>query len=236
MPEVIDRSTKDLILDAALRLFARDGVHGARIREINALAGQRNPSSLHYHFGSREALVEAILVRYQRSVDAKAAEALDRLEARTREPEIREIVEAVVRPEVRTLDTQEGRDSVRIIPQILPALSRNLRAGIVYPITPVTRRILTLLDERMAARSLPEHVRRERLVTYAIVFTTMVGERAHALEEEEGSELLLTSEEFTVHMVDTLEALLVAPSRLASDWAGAGIAQLRPDDFPAPLG
>ena len=73
-------------------------------------------------------------------------------------------------------------------------------------------RAVAALDERMAARSLPEHVRRERLVTYAVVFTTMLGERAHALEE--GADLLMSGDEFAVHMIDTLEALLVAPSNV----------------------
>ena len=52
--------TKDRLLDAAQRLFARDGVQGARIRQINDLAGQLNPSALHYHFGSRMAVLEAL--------------------------------------------------------------------------------------------------------------------------------------------------------------------------------
>lgn len=206
------RPTKDRLLDAAERLFARDGVQGARIRDINELAGARNPSALHYHFGSRGAVVEAILLRYQMPIDEHAAAALDALEATGRQPTEREVVEAVVRPEVAALDTQSGRDCVRIIPQLLPALSRNLRAGVVLPTTPGSRRILTTLDERMAARSLPEHVRRERLVTYAVVFTTMLGERAHALEE--GADLLMSGDEFAVHMIDTLEALLVAPSNV----------------------
>jgi AcrR family transcriptional regulator len=204
------RHTKDRLLDAAERLFARDGVQGARIRDINELAGARNPSALHYHFGSRDAVVEAILIRYQTPIDMHAAAALDALEATGRQPTERQIVEAVVRPEVAALDTQSGRDCVRIIPQLLPALSRNLRAGVVLPTTPGSRRILTTLDDRMAARSLPERVRRERLVTYAVVFTTMLGERAHALEE--GADLLMSGDEFAVHMIDTLEALLVAPS------------------------
>ena len=207
------RPTKDRLLDAAERLFARDGVQGARIRDINELAGARNPSALHYHFGSRGAVVEAILLRYQMPIDEHAAAALDALEATGRQPTEREVVEAVVRPEVAALDTQSGRDCVRIIPQLLPALSRNLRAGVVYPATLQSRRILDLLDDRMAARSIPERVRRERLVTYSLVFTTMLGERAHAIEE--GLDLLLSREEFTIHMVDLLEALLTAPSRLA---------------------
>ena len=57
-------TTKDRLLDAAERLFARDGVHSARIRDINELAGQRNPSALHYHFGSRMAVVEAMRKRH----------------------------------------------------------------------------------------------------------------------------------------------------------------------------
>lgn len=204
--------TKDRLLDAAQRLFARDGVQGARIREINELAGQRNPSALHYHFGSRMAVVEAILLRYQSAIDLKVAEALDRIESDGREPDVRDVVGAVVSPEVEALETQSGRDCVRIIPQLLPALSRNLRAGVVYPATPQSRRILALLDDRMAARSLPQHVRRERLVTYSLMFTTMLGERAHAIEED--LDLLLGRDEFAVHMVDMLEALLVAPSGL----------------------
>jgi AcrR family transcriptional regulator len=208
-------TTKDRLLDAAERLFARDGVHTARIRDINELAGQRNPSALHYHFGSRMAVVEAILLRYQAAIDVVVADALDRIEADGREPDVRDVVAAVVRPEVAALGTQSGRDCVRIIPQLLPALSRNLRAGVVYPATLQSRRILDLLDDRMAARSLPERVRRERLVTYSLVFTTMLGERAHAIEE--GLDLLLNRDEFAGHMVDLLEALLTAPSHLDVD-------------------
>jgi AcrR family transcriptional regulator len=204
--------TKDLLLDAAERLFARDGVQGARIRDINELAGQKNPSALHYHFGSRMGIVEAILLRYQFAIDVTVAQALDRIEADGREPDVRDIIGAVVWPEVEALDTQSGRDCVRIIPQLLPALSRNLRAGVAVPATPQSRRILAMLDERMEGRALPEHVRRERLVTYSLLFTTLLGERAHAIEE--GLDLLLSREEFVVHMVDVLEALLVAPSRV----------------------
>ncbi len=209
------RTTKDRLLDAAERVFARDGVQGARIRDINALAGQRNPSALHYHFGSRAAVVEAILLRYQTGVEGTTASTFDRLEAAGRELGVREIVDAVVRPLVGSLDSQSGRDCVRIIPQLLPALSRNLRAGIVVPATPVSRRVLTMLDERMASLSIPERVRRERLVTYAVVLTTLLGERAHHVEEG-GDDLLLGREGFATHLVDVLEALLVAPTNVTN--------------------
>lgn len=202
--------TKDRLLDAAQRLFARDGVQGATIREINELADQRNPSAMHYHFGSRTALVEAILVRFQRSIDTEFEHRLAALEATGVEPGIRERVDAVVRPLVATLETQAGRDCVRIIPQMLPALSRNLRRGVAFPSTPAMERILGDLDRQMAERRVPEPLRRERLVAYALVFTTLLGERAHLLCESEPP--LLDTAAFTHHLVDTLTAILTAPA------------------------
>ena len=53
------------LLEAGEYLFARYGVHGPTLRELNARAGQRNPSALHYHFGSRDGLVLAILQAHQ---------------------------------------------------------------------------------------------------------------------------------------------------------------------------
>lgn len=208
--------TKQRLIDAAERLFARDGVQGARIREINELAGQLNPSALHYHFGSRMGLVEAILERFQSSIDVEVAANLEQLEAGGREPDVHEIVGAVVEPELAALESQSGRDCVRIIPQLLPTLSANLRAGgVADPATIQSRRILGLLDDRMAALALPDRVRRERLVTYALVFTTMLGERAHVIEQD--SNPLLNNDEFASHMIDVLGALLIAPSHLSAE-------------------
>ena len=57
----------------------RDGLRGARveIREINDRAGQRNPSAVHYHFGSKEGLVEAILLRHQEALEIEAGRRLN---------------------------------------------------------------------------------------------------------------------------------------------------------------
>jgi AcrR family transcriptional regulator len=56
--------TRERLLDAAQHLFARRGVDAVPIRQINELAGQRNASALHYHFGSCQALLVAIVERH----------------------------------------------------------------------------------------------------------------------------------------------------------------------------
>jgi AcrR family transcriptional regulator len=51
------------ILDAALRLFATNGIAGVSLREIRLEAKQRNAGALHYHFGTKDGLLRALLDR-----------------------------------------------------------------------------------------------------------------------------------------------------------------------------
>jgi AcrR family transcriptional regulator len=55
-------STKDRILDAAERLFARDGVEATSLRAITTEAGA-NLAAVNYHFQSKDALVSAVIMR-----------------------------------------------------------------------------------------------------------------------------------------------------------------------------
>ena len=199
--------TKERLLHAGERLFAEEGIHRVRLRDLNELAGQRNSSALHYHFGSRMALVTAILSRHQAHVDVCLRERLDELEATGPAP-VRALVDAVVRPLAAELETQSGRDFLRIVPQILPALSRNLRSGRAEPMTAETARLLDLLHARMAP--MPAPVRAERLIAYALVLTSILADRA--LQIESGRPMVLDAEQFVAHLVDIVAGALTAPS------------------------
>ena len=54
--------TKERILDSAEKLFADAGFDGTSLRGITAGAGV-NLAAVHYYFGSKEALVQAVLAR-----------------------------------------------------------------------------------------------------------------------------------------------------------------------------
>jgi len=62
MPETVPSATRDQILDAAERLFARQGFDPTTIKEIGAEAGL-NPALIYYYFGSKEELYRAALQR-----------------------------------------------------------------------------------------------------------------------------------------------------------------------------
>ncbi|WP_217231524.1 TetR/AcrR family transcriptional regulator [Streptomyces anulatus] len=68
-------STRDRLLDAAEKLFLDHGVNQVSVRAINAEAGL-NPGAVHYHFGSREGLVAALL---ERELEPRWRDCLDEL-------------------------------------------------------------------------------------------------------------------------------------------------------------
>ena len=75
------RTTKELILDAAENLFANSGFQATSMRDITGAAGV-NLASINYHFGSKEALLTALVERHFAPVNRRRIELLDELEAR----------------------------------------------------------------------------------------------------------------------------------------------------------
>lgn len=68
--------TRERLLDAAERLFAEEGIGRTSLRAITLAAGV-NVAAIHYHFGSKEALLEAV---FDRRIAPVNRERLDRLD------------------------------------------------------------------------------------------------------------------------------------------------------------
>jgi AcrR family transcriptional regulator len=200
-----ESDARERILTAGEQLFARDGIRGARARDIATLAGQHNPSALHYYFGSRQGLVAEILIRYQAQIDDREREllAVSDGEALT----LRDVLDVVVRAHVESLDTERGRNCALIVPQILHLVSTNLRRGIQQPTSPQSRRILDLLDESLA--DVPAAIRTERVISYSVTMMSLLAERAFQLQS--GAKMTLDSDGFHAHLVSSLHAMLTAP-------------------------
>jgi AcrR family transcriptional regulator len=73
-------SARPQILDAAVRLIAREGINDVRIARIAMEAGV-SPSLLHYHFASRDALLaEALEHSYELAGDIRIGDGETRLQ------------------------------------------------------------------------------------------------------------------------------------------------------------
>lgn len=109
-------ATREEIVRAATRLFARRGIDAVTVRELHEAAGQRNSSALQYHFGSREGLLREIVERHQAPIDEERGEWLDRA------TDLRGYVEALVEPLAAALRTRAGREYLLIITQVVSEL------------------------------------------------------------------------------------------------------------------
>ncbi len=129
--------TRHRLIEAATREFAEHGVHAASLLEITRQAGQRNRGAVHYHFGSREGMLVAVL---EQRVDFLAERERELL-ARARslpDDDLASVVEAFVRPSVELAEQGwQGRCYLVIAAQLVeddpeslaPRRGRGARSG-----------------------------------------------------------------------------------------------------------
>ncbi|MBW2387848.1 MAG: TetR/AcrR family transcriptional regulator [Deltaproteobacteria bacterium] len=101
-------SSREKLLDCAEGLFAERGLEGVSLRTVNAEAGL-SPAALHYHFGSQQALVEALLERRMPSLMERRRQLLDDLDAKNSTASARDVLDALMRPLAELL--AEGGDA-----------------------------------------------------------------------------------------------------------------------------
>ena len=100
-------------MDAAEILIAERGVHGVSIRSITAKAGA-NIASLHYHFGSLDDLLEAMIERHAGPNNATRTAMLHEFDAKSEPPTARDVVNLIVLPFINML-REQGEDARRAI-------------------------------------------------------------------------------------------------------------------------
>src|ERR1700759_5326107 len=66
------------LIYAAEKLFAKHGIASVSLRQINHAANHKNIAAAHYHFGSRDGLVKALLHHRWHRLDLRRREMLQR--------------------------------------------------------------------------------------------------------------------------------------------------------------
>lgn len=102
-------ATTERIMDAAERLFADHGFEGTSIRDI-VDAAQVNLAAIHYHFRSKDALLEAVLTRRISIVNDARLAWLNAAHtaAAPRSPSVEEILRAFIEPTVEFAQRNES--------------------------------------------------------------------------------------------------------------------------------
>jgi len=110
------RDTVDDLLNVAEQLFARHGVEQVALTKIVGSSRQKNRSALHYHFGSREGVLKAVLDRRLKHINALRLATLDRP---TRCGDLARVIRALVEPLCMVaLNEPWGADYISILAQV----------------------------------------------------------------------------------------------------------------------
>ncbi len=100
--------THNRLLDAAEHLFAEHGIRGTSLRAITSVA-PANLAAVHYHFGSKESLVEAVFARRLEPLNRERCRLLDAVEAAANgPPSVEAAVNAFVAPAMRLAHDPAG--------------------------------------------------------------------------------------------------------------------------------
>lgn len=167
-------ATRNRLIDVGLEMFATRGVHATPLKAIVEAAGQRNASALHYHFGSREGLLDAIIVRFNSETEDLRGEMLDSGPA---DPDLHQLVVAWVIPQTRQFESQQGRHFLSVISQ-LSDLFQSWGGGNTPP---RALQVMEMIAERLTQID-DAAVRRERLTRFLDFTAQAMGARARRLD------------------------------------------------------
>src|SRR5256884_6333548 len=214
---------KQALLDAAAVLMDERGVDNVSINDISQASGHRNRSAVQYHFGDRVAVSMAVIRRSMDPIDAERNMLLYHMEATCAALTTRSVLEVVVRPLARQLRTPEGRRYFRISAQLINHPRFMTDAGNAITInTSITRcaaYILPSLDH------LPAPVIAERTSQVTGFIIRACSDQSRLMDSDPPARPVLSVDDFAVNLVDTIMAILQAPTSVAPGPARPGAAE-----------
>lgn len=133
--------TKTRILDGAEQMFAREGFHNTSLRALTDLA-EANLASVNYHFGSKEALLQAVIERRLLPLNIIRQEKIEKILAAAQEnstlPEAEALLRAFIEPTLEFRNSSPGaRDFISLIGRSLSEPDETVRNCFIDLVRPV---------------------------------------------------------------------------------------------------
>ena len=160
--------TRTRILDAAEELFMQHGFEATSMRALTSRAAV-NLAAVNYHFGSKDALIEAVFRRRLDPMNAARIAALQKLETEAQAPSTEAIIRAFVGESLRMIeDTKGGRNFIRLLGRTYTEPSKPVRVLIGQLYAPVMERYKAAFE-----RALPQMPREELVWRMHFMFGTL---------------------------------------------------------------
>jgi AcrR family transcriptional regulator len=143
------RDTREAVLEAAERLFAENGFRRTTLRAITRAAGV-NLAAVNYHFGSKQALVEAVFARRIRPMNQERLRRLAAWES-AGDGDLEGLIDAFAGPPLELATRPGGAVFVRLLGRSYTEPDERLQAALRDLYEPVIERF-----KQAFARALPE--------------------------------------------------------------------------------
>ena len=215
--------TRERILDVAERLFANTGFASTSLRDITAEAGV-NLAAVNYHFGSKEALLVAILERRIRPVNDRRLALLDELESRTADggPTLEQIVAAFVSPPFQSalIEGARRREILKLVGQLHSQVNPEVRRLFIQQFDEVRVRFTASLQRALPDIDPEEVARRVMYIVGAMIYMMSWGEESGHPPSQAPERLLHSLIEFAsagMAAPTTVPAGIPAPAALPTD-------------------
>lgn len=203
-------NTRLQILLAAEKLFAERGIDAVSMREVNRAAGQRNTSALHYHYGSMDGLLGAIVSYRMEPVNERRLEILSDGDRDGRVGDIQFLAESMVRPLVEIVETERTNYWIRFLAQIYSSSRFDLAALVRRKSHDTSLRLLAKYV-RAAAPEVPRELMNQRLVVSMRQVVHALADCQRGVLARQGGASVDNFDLFAANLVDLTAGALVAP-------------------------
>ena len=166
--------TRTRILEAAEELFMQHGFEGTSMRLLTTKAGA-NLAAVNYHFGSKDALIEAVFRRRLDPMNAERIAELDRLEkdAGGRPLAPAQIIGAFVGASLRMIEDAKtgGRNFIRLLGRTYTDPQKQIRTLIGQLYAPAMARFKTAFERALPQMPADELVWRLHFMFGTLAYT-----------------------------------------------------------------
>lgn len=175
--------TRARLIECTEALVAEHGINGVSIRQIAKASQSSNSNVVAYHFGSKEALLKAVILYRLPAIEARRNQLLGEKQQEADAIQISELIDVLYRPFFEQRCSLGRRSYAAFVDELSRAnlidIRTSLNAG--YPLT---GQILTEIRSHMAACS-AEHFGRRMFLASALIFAAIRRIDQHMLESHE---------------------------------------------------
>lgn len=201
-------ATRERILRTAERLFAQQGVTGVSLNTINKMARQKNKNAVHYHFGGKAGLIQAIYDKHAPVIAARRRDLLQDIDA-TGQTGLRPLIQALVVPVAEQASHDGGEYYIHISAELIATNTLSY-----YGSTDQALRInreMELSERIQQELGLPHLIIEARMLLVTGLLFHGLSDHLRIRDRAEAPSSLTSMPLFVSNLIDSICALLQTP-------------------------